>query len=268
MFSSEWRSENLHFQCAAISESRILREKYHEIKLQASFLAVSPAYLTSRPQNIYNTSGSFSGNPALKTTQTLDVVGGKTGFYIVRQADVSSTGVQRYKLTVPTSAGTIEVPTLGGSLTLNGRDSKIHVVDYVAGSTTLLYSTGEIFTWETIDGQDNVLLYGDEGELHETAFILPKGTPEAKPIAQVVSGSGDIRQRVLTSGALAVQYTTTGLTVALIGPKLKVLILDRSTAYQFWVLHPPNTGTFCFLQHQGSDHCERRLSTAHCFYFG
>jgi len=84
MFSSEWRSENLHFQCAAISESRILREKYHEIKLQASFLAVSPAYLTSRPQNIYNTSGSFSGNPALKTTQTLDVVGGKTGFYIVR----------------------------------------------------------------------------------------------------------------------------------------------------------------------------------------
>lgn len=64
-----------------------------------------------------------------------------------RQADVSSIGIQTYKLTVPTSAGTIEVPTLGGSLTLNGRDSKIHVVDYVAGSTTLLYSTGEIFTW-------------------------------------------------------------------------------------------------------------------------
>lgn len=84
MFSSEWRSENLHYQGAAISESRILREKYHEIKLQANFLAVSPAYLTSRPQNIYNTSGSFTGNPALKTTQTLDVVGGKTGFYIVR----------------------------------------------------------------------------------------------------------------------------------------------------------------------------------------
>jgi len=71
------------------------------------------------------------------------------------------------------------------------------------------------------------LLYGAEGELHETAFILPEGTPEAKPIAQVVSGSGDIRQRVLTSGALAVQYTTTGLTVALIGPKLKVLILGE-----------------------------------------
>jgi len=71
-------------QGAAISESRVLREKYHEIKLQANFLAVSPAYLTSQPQNIYNTSGSFTGNPALKTTQTVDVVGGMTGFYIVR----------------------------------------------------------------------------------------------------------------------------------------------------------------------------------------
>lgn len=54
---------------------------------------------------------------------------------------------QEYKLTLPTSAGTIEIPTLGGSLTLSGKDSKIHVVDYSAGSTTLLYSTGEIFTW-------------------------------------------------------------------------------------------------------------------------
>jgi len=63
-----------------------------------------------------------------------------------RQAEVSSVGIQRYKLTVPMSAGTIEIPTLGDSLILNGRDSKIHVVDYVAGSTTLLYSVGEIFT--------------------------------------------------------------------------------------------------------------------------
>lgn len=50
-------------------------------------------------------------------------------------------------LTLPTSAGTLTIPSLGGSLTLDGHDSKIHVVDYTAGSTTLLYSTGEIMTW-------------------------------------------------------------------------------------------------------------------------
>lgn len=64
-----------------------------------------------------------------------------------RQTDASLFDVQTYKLTVPTSAGTIQIPTLGGSLTLNGKDSKIHLVDYAAGSTTLLYSTGEVFTW-------------------------------------------------------------------------------------------------------------------------
>ncbi|KAG6842858.1 hypothetical protein H0H93_003164, partial [Arthromyces matolae] len=70
---------------AAIAEDRTLREKYYELKLQANFLAVSPAYLTTRPQNIYNTLSSFTGNSALKTTQLLDVVGNQTGFYIVRQ---------------------------------------------------------------------------------------------------------------------------------------------------------------------------------------
>lgn len=71
-------------QGSAIAEDRTLREKYYELKLQANFLAVSPAYLTTRPQNIGNSQGSFTGNQALKTTQILDVVGNKTGFYIVR----------------------------------------------------------------------------------------------------------------------------------------------------------------------------------------
>jgi len=69
---------------SAIAEDRTLREKFYELKLQAYFLAVSPAFLTTRPQNIYSTQGSFTGNSALKTTQTLDVVGKLTGFYVVR----------------------------------------------------------------------------------------------------------------------------------------------------------------------------------------
>ncbi|KDR83515.1 hypothetical protein GALMADRAFT_56290 [Galerina marginata CBS 339.88] len=227
---------------SAIAEDRTLREKFYELKLQASFMAVSPAFLTTRPQNIYNTQGSFTGNTALKTTQVLDVVGGKTGFYVVRQNDASTNALQTYKLSLPTSFGTLAIPTLGGALTLNGKDSKIHVVDYSAGSTTLLYSTGEIMTWATIDGRDVIVLYGSAGELHETAIKL---TTPAPPTVKVVSGSGNVAQKVLTSGsstALALQYTTTGQTVVQVGSNILLYIVDRANAYQFWVLHPPTTG--------------------------
>ncbi|RDB20455.1 putative beta-galactosidase A [Hypsizygus marmoreus] len=224
---------------SAIAEDRTLREKYYELKLQANFLAVSSAYLTTRPQNIYNTQGSFTRNPALKTTQVLDVVGNKTGFYVVRQTDASTTALQTYTLNVPTSIGPLTMPTLGGALTLNGKDSKIHVVDYAAGSTTVLYSTAEIFTWATIDGKDIILVYGNAGELHETAFKI--GT--TPPTAKVVGGSGAIKQKVLASNSLVLQFFTSGQTVVQAG-NIMLYILDRANAYQFWVLHPPSSGSY------------------------
>ncbi|TFK43322.1 glycoside hydrolase family 35 protein [Crucibulum laeve] len=225
---------------SAIAEDRTLREKYYELKLQANFLAVSPAYLTTRPMNIYSTQGSFTGNSALKTTQVLDVVGNKTGFYVVRQTDASTNALQTYTLQLPTSLGTLTIPTIGGLLSLNGKDSKIHVVDYTAGSTELVYSTGEIFTWATIDGRDVIVLYGNAGELHETAF---KFSGQA-PVARVLSGTGTIKQQTLSGGALAIQYTTSGQTVFQVRNTLVYIFVDRTTAYEFWVLHPPSNGAF------------------------
>ena len=64
-----------------------------------------------------------------------------------RQTDASVFTVQIYNLTVPTSIGSLTLPTIGGSLTLTGHDSKIHLVDYTAGSTVLTYSTAEVLTW-------------------------------------------------------------------------------------------------------------------------
>jgi hypothetical protein len=64
-----------------------------------------------------------------------------------RQTDASVFTTQNYTITLSTSEGNLTVPLLGGSLELRGKDSKIHVTDYEAGSTTLLYSTAEIFTW-------------------------------------------------------------------------------------------------------------------------
>jgi hypothetical protein len=78
-----------HCQGSAIAEDRTLREKYYEIKLQANFLKVSPAFLTTRPQNIGATAGAYTDNSALKTTFTFDVVGNKTGFFVVRYSPLS-----------------------------------------------------------------------------------------------------------------------------------------------------------------------------------
>lgn len=72
------------FQGSAIAEDRTPREKYYELKLQANFLRVSPAYLTTRPVNANSSQGAFTGNPALVTTQVLDAVGKMTGFYVIR----------------------------------------------------------------------------------------------------------------------------------------------------------------------------------------
>ncbi|KAJ6567229.1 glycoside hydrolase family 35 protein [Mycena vulgaris] len=224
---------------SAIAEDRTLREKYYELKLQANFRAVSPAFLTSRPINIFATQGSFTGNQALKTTQVLDVVGNKTGFYVVRQTDASTNAVQTYTLTLATSIGNLTIPTIGGTLALNGKDSKIHVVDYAAGSTNLLYSTGEILTWATIDKRDVILVYGNTGELHETAFKFMS----AVPTATVISGTGTIKTKILAGNSLVVQYTTSGQTVVQIGNTL-LYILGMLSLVSFWVLHPPSTGAF------------------------
>jgi Beta-galactosidase, domain 2 len=85
---------------------------------------------------------------------------------------------------VPTSAGVLTLPQLGGSLTLNGRDSKVHVTDYDVAGTNILYSTAEVFTWKNLSSYSVLALYGGQGEHHELAI---SSSSNAK--ASVVDGS-------------------------------------------------------------------------------
>jgi beta-galactosidase len=55
-------------------------------------------------------------------------------------------------------------------LTLNGRDSKIHVTDYDVDGVNLLYSSAEIFTWKKYDDKIVLILYGGPNERHEAAI--------------------------------------------------------------------------------------------------
>ncbi|KAL1962756.1 hypothetical protein VTN77DRAFT_9210 [Rasamsonia byssochlamydoides] len=129
---------------AAIAEDRsIWREKYSEQKLQASFLKVSPAYLTATPGNAAD--GSYTSTDAIAVTPLFGN-GTRTNFYVVRHADFTSTANTTYRLSVSTSAGNVTIPQLGGTLSLNGRDSKIHVTDYDVGGINLVYSSAEVYT--------------------------------------------------------------------------------------------------------------------------
>ena len=166
---------------AVLAEDRtVTREKFSEAKLIANFIQASPAYLTAIPQNNTNANGSYTNDNAVATTALL---GNTTNFFVVRQAAYNSHATTSYHITLPSSKGNITIPQLGGTLSLHGRDSKIHVTDYDIGGVNLLYSSAEIFTWKTYGTKRVLVVYGGPNEEHELA-ITSTATP------QMIEGSG------------------------------------------------------------------------------
>lgn len=135
------------------------------MKLQGHFLRVSPGYAASTPGTLSTSQYSTSGDIAITPLTTED----GEAFFVARHADYTSTDSTSYMLKLPTSAGTLTVPQLGGSLSLHGRDSKIHLADYPVGDYNLLYSTAEVFTWKKVSDKTILVLYGGPDELHEVA---------------------------------------------------------------------------------------------------
>lgn len=141
---------------------------------------MSPAYLVSTPGDL--TTSKYTNSSDLAVTPLLGGNNTASSFFVIRHSDYASQASVDYQLNVPTSAGELIIPQLGGSLTLSGRDSKIHVVDYDVAGTNILYSSAEVFTW-TKSGKSKILvLYGGPGEHHELAV-----SSESK--ASVIEGS-------------------------------------------------------------------------------
>ncbi|KAF5027145.1 hypothetical protein F66182_771 [Fusarium sp. NRRL 66182] len=215
---------------ASISEDRtITREKYSEIKLQGQFLRVSPAYAISEPNNLTTT--KYTDNKEIAVTALTSKK--DDAFYIVRHADHRTTTLASYKLNVPTSAGTLTIPQLGGSLSLTRRDSKIHVVDYAVGKHTLLYSTAEVFTWKKFADKTVLVLYGGPDELHEVAV---KGESRLK----LVQGDGVKLGKKKNAGVL--QFKTSSTRRVVQAGSLHIYLLDRNAAYRYWVPDLPGKG--------------------------
>jgi hypothetical protein len=152
--------------------------------------------------------------------------GSATNFYVVRHADYQQETSTSYTVNLETSKGNLSIPQLGGSLTLSGRDSKWHVTDYDLGGTTLLYSTAEIFTWKKFEQNTVLVVYGGLGELHELSVVTSSS-------AHVLEGSGVTTKSTSQTTTLNWQTESTRRVVQI--GDLLVYILDRNTAYNYWV---------------------------------
>lgn len=204
-------------------DRRVDREKYSEQKLQANFFKVSPAYLTAARGNASTTKWTTS-----KDLTVTPAFGESTKFYILRHAKYNTLESTSYKLTIPTTAfGNITVPQLNDtSLTLNGRDSKIHVSDYSLGGATLVYSTAEIYTWHKYADKTVLIVYGGPGETHELALA----------VTGLETLEGKVRS-ITTRGYTLINWKTDGeRKVVKVGVTdfIYVYLLDRNSAYNYW----------------------------------
>ncbi|KAL1961973.1 hypothetical protein VTN77DRAFT_708 [Rasamsonia byssochlamydoides] len=219
---------------SAISESRnITREKYSELKLIANFIKVSPSYLDTVPGNA--STGVYTDTTDLTVTPLIGR-SSASSFFVVRHTDYTSQASTSYKLNLSTSAGKLTIPQLGGTLTLNGRDSKIHVTDYDVAGTNILYSTAEIFTWKQFADYSVLLVYGGAGEHHEIAI-------SSKANATVVEGSSSGVTIKSLNGTVVIGWDVSSARRIVKVDNLLVFLLDRNSAYNYWVPELSTNGT-------------------------
>ncbi|KAL0935658.1 beta-galactosidase [Colletotrichum truncatum] len=212
-----------------IDENRqVIREKYSELKLQANFLRSSPTWSVAQPAN--GSYGVYTDTDALVVTPLFAQPSG--AFYVVGHAAYASQDVVSYRLRVSTQEGNFTLPLLGGNLTLNGRDSKIHVADYPIGSTKLIYSTAEVFSWTRLTSKTVVILYGGSNGLHEFAVPSSHGCPK------IIGGVG-IRCKIINSLAVIQWEVQEVRRVAHFASGVEIHLLWRNEAYQYWTLDLP-----------------------------
>ena len=157
---------------------------------------------------------------------------GVTNFFVLRHSAYNSLATTNYNITLPTSKGNITIPQLGGTLSLHGRDSKIHVSDYDLGGVDLLYSTAEIFTWKRYGNKRVLVVYGGPGEEHELA-VTNAGH------ARITEGSGVKLGN--KNGATIINYTVgSKRAVVNLSDGLTVYLLSRNEAYNYWVIDLPS----------------------------
>jgi beta-galactosidase GanA len=176
-------------------------------------------------QVLYSTSGLSAGTHTLTITVTGQQDAASSNDTVVIDA-----------INVPTAAelaGYFPQVPQSGTITLDGRDSRLLVANYQFGTgQDLVYSTSEIMTQGNYGGQNTMLLYDPAGTDGETVLHY-----SSQPHVAVISGSATTTWDP-TRDDLRLDYVHNGLTEIRItgggAAPLELLIADTATAENFW----------------------------------
>ncbi|KAL4735663.1 glycoside hydrolase superfamily [Aspergillus similis] len=210
---------------APISEDRSIGSKYYETKLLALFTrCAKDLTMTDRLGN----GTQYTDNEAVIASE-LRNPDTNAAFYVTTHLDTTVGTDESFKLHVNTSKGALTIPRHGGTIRLNGHQSKIIVTDFSLGSETLLYSTAEVLTYAVFDRKPTLVLWVPTGESGEFAIKDAKSGSVAN-----CSGCSNI-QFHRDSGSLTVTFTQgEGISVLQLDNGVRVVLLDRQKAYTFW----------------------------------
>lgn len=220
-----------------INENRVAGPKMNEMRLQGLFLRVSRDFLAA---NLLANGTNYTTSPLIHTAELRNPDTG-AGFYVVRHNSSTSTALTTTQVTVQTSLGPMLIPQ-NGTLTFNGRESKILVTDYAFGKskTSILYSTAEIMTWTTIDNTDYIVFYAPAGQTGETSFLF-----DSAPTVNIAGLSGVTT--VFSNGTLMLSYALNGsafVPITLGKTTIVAILLDKATANQWHAPLIPGHGPF------------------------
>lgn len=209
-----------------VSENRALWDKYYETKLLTLFTRVAhDLTYTDRVGNGTN----YTTNEAI-TTSELRNPDTNAAFYVVRHSESSSGTKEQFQIDVETSEGSLTIPQFGNTITINGHQAKILVTDFTFGKKKLVYSTAEVLSYSIIDGKEILALWLPEGEAGE---FKVKNARKAKVFRAAGEDSLALYEK---EGGITVSYVqNSGMNIIELGDGARVLMLDRKTAYRFWV---------------------------------
>nr|CAD37064.1 related to beta-galactosidase [Neurospora crassa] len=211
---------------AAISEDRNIGSKYYEIKNLGLFTrAADELAYTDR----VGTGTNYTNNTNIFTTELKNP---KTGarFYVLRHATTSSDSTETFAINVTTSLGSFYVPRIAPCPKLVGHEGKIFVADFHFGKHTLFYATTEVLTYSVINQKTTLVLWtpiGISGEFYLKGAKKGTLTSSSKGQTAVFDGQDD---------GVVVGFTQReGATVLEFDNDVRVVLVDRDTAYKTWV---------------------------------
>ena len=211
---------------APISEPRTIGAKYSETKLFGFFLRAAKDL--TRIEKGGNGTTNYTGNAAV-FAQELYNVDNHARFYVAKHTNTTLTSLETFKLRVKTSVGDLTIPQYAPHVAIDGRQAKVLVADFNAGPQKIVYSTAEVLAVSVQDGKPLVALWVPTGETGE--FFL-KGVKKGK--IAVCDGCEDVEFHKAKGGLIVSFLQNEGRTVLTFDNGLRVVLMDRSTAYTAW----------------------------------